>query len=88
MEIKNLVCRMITISENATQKGTLSAQKWFFVMIGISKNVKILFSVKFFLNVIWSTNMISVSVIVLQMRNTMLVIIELIFHLPFTTAGT
>ena len=37
-----------------------------------------------FLSVIWSTNTISVSVIVLQMRDTMLVIIELIFHLPFT----
>ena len=32
--------------------------------------------------------MIGVSVIVLQMRDTILVIIELIFHLPFITMGT
>ena len=47
---------------------------------------RILFS-GIFLSVIWSTNMINVSVIVLQMRDTMLVIIELIFHLTFYHNG-
>ena len=36
---------MIMISENATLRRTLSAQKWFFAVIVISKNVMILFSV-------------------------------------------
>ena len=31
--------------------------------------------------------MISVNVTVLQVKNTMLVIIELIFHIPFTVTG-
>ena len=44
---KNLVCSMITISENAALRRTLSAQKWFFVVIAISKSVRILFSVNF-----------------------------------------
>ena len=51
-------------------------------MIAISKNVRILFSVNF-LSVIWSTNLISVSVMVLQTRDTMLFIIELNFSLTF-----
>ena len=38
---------MIMISENAALRRTLSAQKGFFVMIAISKNVRILFSVNF-----------------------------------------
>ena len=37
--------------------------------------------------VIWSTDMISVNVTVLQMKNTMLVIIKLIFHIPCTRTG-
>ena len=44
-------------------------------MIAISKNVRILFSVNS-LNIIWNINTTSVSVIVLQMRNNMLVMIE------------
>ena len=38
---------MIMISENAALRRTLSMQRWFLVMIAISMNVRILFSVNF-----------------------------------------
>ena len=44
---QSLVCSMIMISKNATLRRTHSTQKWFLIMIVISKNVRILLSVNF-----------------------------------------
>ena len=78
---------MIRISENtALEKNSISIEMILCHDCDQQKcqdviSTKILF-------VIWSTNMISVNVTVLQMKNTMLVIIELIFHIPLTATGT
>ena len=79
---------MIMISENAALRRTLISTEVILCCDCNQQECQDIIFCEFFLSVIWSTDMISVSVIVLQMRDTMLVIIELIFHLPFTVTGT
>ena len=78
---------MIMISENAAlEKNSISIEMILCHDCNQQKCQDII-SVKT-LFVIWSANMISVNVTVLQKKNTMLVIIELIFYIPFTVTGT
>ena len=78
---------MTTISENvALEKNSISIEMILCHDCNQQKCQDIISMKTLF--VIWSTNMISVNVTVLQMENTVLVIIELIFHVPLTMTGT
>ena len=78
---------MIMISENATLEKNSISIEMILCHDCNQKKCQDVISMKT-LFVIWSTNTISVNVTVLQMKNTMLVIIELIFHIPLTATGT
>ena len=74
---QSLVCSMITISENATLRRTLSYQHRSDSSLWLeSARMSGYYFLWISPNVIWNINMICVSVIVLQMRNNMLFIIE------------
>ena len=80
---------MITISENAALKKNSISIQMILCHDCDQQKCQDIISMRFFFFsiVIWSINMISVNVTVLQVKNTMLVLIELIFHIPFTATG-
>ena len=78
---------MITISENATLKENSISIEMILCHDCDQQKCQDIISMRNFFTVIWSTNTISVNVTVLQMKNTMLVIIELNFHIPCTATG-